>query len=178
MTDAPPKDQPQNELEFVRAWLEAIQLSEDEEKDWRADAERACIAYRGGQAAATNAGPSLNTFNIFHSNIETMVPALYNSTPIPDVRRRYNDEDPVAREVSEIFERALSYQIDAYDFDNTMLSCVRDMAITSRGVSRVRYVPSFDQQGNLAYEEVTCEYVPWKTYRRGPARVWKELPWE
>jgi hypothetical protein len=176
--DAPPKDQLQDELAFVRAWLEAIQLSEDEEKEWRVDAERACIAYRGGQAVATNAGPSLNTFNIFHSNIETMVPALYNSTPIPDVRRRYNDDDPVGREVSEIFERALSYQIDAYDFDNTMLSCVRDMAITSRGVARIRYVPTFGEDGNVAYEEVVCEYVPWKTYRRGPARVWKEVPWE
>jgi hypothetical protein len=107
-----------------------------------------------------------------------MVPALYNSTPIPDVRRRYNDDDPVGREVSEIFERAIAYQIDAYDFDNTMLSCVRDMAITSRGVARVRYVPSFGQDGNVAYEEVTCEYVPWKRYRRGPAQVWDELPWE
>jgi hypothetical protein len=179
MTDAPPQDIPKDELSFVRAWLEAIQLSEDEEKEWRDNAQRACDAYRGGKASSTSleSGTNLNTFNIFHSNIETMVPALYNSTPIPDVRRRYNDPDPVAREVSEIFERAISYQIDAYDFDNTMLSCVRDMAITSRGIARVRYVPSFDQQGNVAYEEVTCEYTPWKTFRRGPGRVWDEVPW-
>jgi len=178
MTDAPPKDQPQNELEFVRSWLEAIDLSETEEKDWKAHADRACETYRGGDPKNINAGTSLNTFNIFHSNIETIVPALYNSTPIPDVRRRYNDPDPVGREVSEIFERALGYQIDAYDFDNTLLSAVRDMAIVSRGVVRVRYVPSFDNEGNVAYEQVLCEYVPWKTYRRGPARVWGEIPWE
>lgn len=179
MTDAPPQDQPKDELGFIRAWLEAIQLSEDEEKDWRANAERACEAYRGGNASATTltTGVNLNTFNIFHSNIETMVPALYNSTPIPDVRRRFNDSDPIAREVSEILERSISYQIDAYDFDNTLLSCVRDMAITSRGIARVRYVPSFSPDETVAYEEVTCEYAPWKTFRRGPGRVWAEVPW-
>lgn len=178
MTDAPPKDQPQNELDFVRAWLDAISLSEDEEKDWKAEAEKACDAYRGGSSTnSLTTGTNLNTFNIFHSNIETLVPALYNSTPIPDVRRRYNDPDPVAREVSEIFERAISYQIDAYDFDNSILSAVRDMAITSRGVARVRYVPSFGKDGGVAYEEVTCEYVPWKTVRRGPAKVWPDLSW-
>lgn len=177
MTDAPPQDIPEDELGFVRAWLDAIKLSEDEEKDWRSCADRACEAYRGGTSSTTS-GASLNTFNIFHSNIETMVPALYNSTPIPDVRRRYNDSDTIGREVSELFERAISYQIDAYDFDNTMLSCVRDMAITSRGIARVRYIPTLDDEGKqVAYEEVTCEYVPWKTMRRGPGRVWGEIPW-
>jgi len=179
MADAAPDDQPQSELDFIRAWLDAIELSEKEEKEWRSNADRACETYRGGtlNTAITLAGTSLNTFNLFHSNIETMVPALYNSTPIPDVRRRFNDDDPVGREVSELIERAISYQIDAYDFDNTMLSCVRDMAITSRGVARVRYIPSFDKENKLAYEEVTCEYVPWKTMRRGPGRIWDEVPW-
>lgn len=167
-----------NELDFIRQWLEAIDLSETEEKNWRKDAERACDTYRGGETGSTNqTGTSLNTFNIFHSNIETLVPALYNSTPIPDVRRRFNDPDPVGREVSEVLERSLSYSVDAYDFDNALLSCVRDMAITSRGIARVRYIPSFGQDDKLAYEEVTCEYVPWKTMRRGPGRVWDEVPW-
>jgi hypothetical protein len=173
MTDAPPDEQPKDELGFVKTWLDAIELSAAEEKEWRDTAQRACDAYRGGK----DAGSNLTTFNIFHSNIETLVPALYNSTPIPDVRRRYNDDDPVGKEVSEIFERALSYQIDAYDFDATILAGVRDMAITSRGVIRVRYEPYFDKDGKVANEATRCEYVPWKSFRRGPGRVWDEVPW-
>lgn len=180
MTDAPPDDLPKNEKEVVRQWLEAIDLSEREEKDWRDTADRACDTYRGGDggsAGATNT--NLNTFNIFHANVETVVAATYNSTPIPDVRRRFNDEDPVGKEASEIIERAIAFQIDAYDFDQTLLSAVRDMAITSRGVVRVRYEPSFDSdQSKVLYEQTTCEYVPWRSFRRGPARTWRDVPWQ
>lgn len=178
-TDTPPEDQPKDELEFIRQWLEAIDLSEDEEKDWRDTADRACDTYRGGspRSSSVTLNSNLNTFNIFHSNVETLVPALYNSTPIPDVRRRFNDDDPLGKEVSEIFERSLSYQIDAYDFDQAMLSAVRDMAITSRGIIRVRYEPSFDTDGMVAYEQTNCEYVPWRGFRRGPGKSWKDVPW-
>lgn len=175
--DAPPKDQPDGELDFVRQWLEALELAETEEKDWRDTADRACDAYRGGTPKASTTDSNLNTFNLFHANVETLVPALYNSTPIPDVRRRFNDSDPVAKEVSELFERALSYQIDAYDFDQTMLSSVRDMGITSRGLIRVKYEPSFDTEGLVDYEQATCEYVPWRTFRRGPGKTWRDVPW-
>jgi hypothetical protein len=180
MTDAPPDDLPKNELEFVRQWLEAIELSEDEEKDWRDTADRACDTYRGGMPKnSTSNDVNLNTFNIFHANVETLVPSLYNSTPIPDVRRRFNDDDPIGKEVSEIFERGLSYSVDAYDFDQTMLSSVRDMAITSRGIVRVRYEPSISEdKSEVVYEQVTCEYVPWRTFRRGPGRTWREVPWQ
>src|SRR5882672_9664540 len=101
-SDADPDDQPKNELEFVRQWLEAIELSETEEKDWRDVADRACDTYRGGapKTGGSSTDSNLNTFNIFHSNVETLVPALYNSTPVPDVRRRFNDDDPVGKEVS------------------------------------------------------------------------------
>jgi hypothetical protein len=179
MADTPPEDQAKNELDFVRQWLDAIQLSEDEEKDWAKKAERACEAYRGGHQDSES---NINTFNIFHSNVETLVPSLYNSTPIPDVRRRFNDDDDIGREVSEIFERSLSVQVDAYDFDNTVFSAVRDMAITSRGIVRVRYEPQVerDEDGNpvrKSYEQTGCEYVLWRSFRRGPAKTWPEVPW-
>jgi hypothetical protein len=175
-TDAPPEDQARDETEFCRQWLEAIRLSEDEEKDWTQTAERACDTYRSGkQGSATET--NLCTFNIFHSNVETLVPAVYNSTPVPDVRRRFNDDDPIAKDVSELLERSLSFQIDAYDFDHIILTAVRDMAIVSRGVARVRYVPSFGADGTVAYEVATCEHVPWRTFRRGPGKTWDDVPW-
>lgn len=175
--DAPAEDQPKNELDFVMTWLDALELSKDEEDDWIKTAERACDAYRGGTPKSSTTDSNLNTFNLFHANVETLVPALYNSTPIPDVRRRFNDSDPVAKEVSELYERALSYQVDQYDFDVNMLSSVRDMSITSRGLQRVRYEPYFGSDDKISYEMSPCEYVPWKSFRRGPAKIWKDVPW-
>src|SRR3990167_3460757 len=121
--------------DFVSAWLEEIGASSDEEKDWRQDAERASKLHRGDKDAQSRA------FNIFHANIETICPAIYNSTPSPDVRRRYQDKDPVGKIGSDILERALSYSLDSYDFDDEMRACVQDMNIVDRGIARIRYVP-------------------------------------
>lgn len=170
---------------FCAKWLEAIEAAGDEEKTWREDhAEQANKAYKGD--------PSSNVvaFNIFHSNIETIVPALYNSTPIPDVRRRFNDDDPVAAQLSELLERALSFCVDDYDFDDVMRKVVKDMAVVDRGIARVKYEPTFGtdasvpamEQGQepaevVEYEEAISEYVLWRNFRRGPAVSWDKVPW-
>lgn len=162
---------PEKESDYVAQWLENIQAATDEEKDWRAAAETATKAYRG------EVGSGSDEFNIFHSNIETITPALYNSTPVPDVRRRYADEDKVGKAVADMLERAISYSVDAYDFDATVAATVRDMAIVDRGIARARYVPHFAPDESLGYEQVICEYVPWRSFRRASARTWSDITW-
>src|SRR4051812_17481484 len=118
------------EEDYVAAWVEAIDDASDEEKDWReGTAKDASDTYAGAKDT------KLGSFNIFHSNVETMIPALYNSTPSPDVRRRYGDDDKVGKAVADLLERALSYAVDAYDFDDVMLSIVKDMIVVDRGVA-------------------------------------------
>ena len=158
---------------FVKMWLDALAQAEAEEKDWRDDAEKALKAYRG----ENEKGHSTRKFNIFHSNIETLCPALYNSTPAPDVRRRFNDPDPVAKQVTGILERALDFAVESYDFDAVMKAVIKDGEICGRGVPRVRYEPTFGPDGLVAYEQVTCDYVPWRYFRRGPGRTWKDVAW-
>ena len=165
----------QDERDLVKLWLDQIERSGADEKDWREDAEKAEDVYRSKE------GSRNREFNIFHANIETIVPALYNSTPIPDVRRRFADKDPVGKVVSDIIERSLSFAVDTYDFDGTMHVTIKDSEITDRGVARVRYVPYFAGEGEqetLSYAEVTCEHIPWRDFRRGPGRFWGEVPWE
>jgi hypothetical protein len=161
---------PAAEPDFVQAWLDAIESASDEEKDWRRDADKAVQAYRGKE------GPG-KSFNIYHANIETLAPAVYNSVPAPDVRRRFLDPNPAAKVVADIIERAISYSLDSYDFDGGMSAAVRDMLIPGRGQLRVRYGASVGEDDALAYEEVTCEYVPWRSFRRGPGRVWADVTW-
>lgn len=169
--------------DFVRIWCDQVDRSAEEEKDWREASEEAVKVYRGDK-------DSRNTdFNIFHANIETLVPALYNSTPVPDIRRRFLDADPIGKQTAQLLERALSHSIDTYDFDTTMLTATKDMAIVDRGQARVRYKPYFKGKmpdpdnpeleiDKLSYQEVCCEYVPWRDYRRGPGRTREEMPWE
>lgn len=181
------KDDPEDWGSFVKMWLDALTQAGTEESDWRKDGEEAIETYRGKKKGG-------RSFNILHSNVETIGPALYNSTPSPDVRRRYADPDPVAKVVSDIIERALSFSIDNYDFDVLMKSVIRDGELTGRGIPRVRYVPTFgepmmDANGEPAvgddgqplrevlYEAAICDYVPWRYFRRGPARSWQGVPW-
>jgi hypothetical protein len=160
----------ESDPDFVRFWLSAIAAASDEEKDWRKDADEVISIYRGDKEHEKE-------FNIVYSNVETLVPAIYNSTPVPDVRRRFADKDELGKLISQILERAISYSLDSYDFDSTMRSVLFDASVPGRGLARVRYLPTFDKDGTVVYEETTCEYVPWKHFRHGAARVWDEVPW-
>ncbi len=73
-------------LEKGNKWLERIRGAESREDDWRKDAESAEKTYACNPKAKNG---KLYDFNILHSNVETIVPAIYNSTPVPDVRRRF-----------------------------------------------------------------------------------------
>jgi hypothetical protein len=159
-----------SDASFVTFWLDAIDAAGKEEKDWRESAQKVLDIYRGEDKGETE-------FNIVYSNVETLLPAIYNSTPVPDVRRRFGDRDPIAKTVADMLERAISYSLDSYDFDNTMRNVLFDSAVPGRGVARVRYIPYMGEDEQVAYEEATCEYVPWKHFRHGAARVWDEVPW-
>lgn len=178
---------------IVKRWLLELALADKEEKAWRKDAERIEKRYRGdGRAGAdNNARSNRNEFNILWSNTETLSPALYNSTPTPDVRRRFRDKDPVGKAAAELLERGLDYAIDAYDFDDIMQDAIHDTLIVGRAVARVRYMPSFktesmqtvdgsDEDGSyeaLETEQVICELVPWADFRHGPGKRWRDVSW-
>lgn len=70
-------------------WLERIRAAEKREEDWRKDATAAEKAFTND---AKGDEGKLYDFNILHSNVETIVPAIYNSTPIPDIRPRWTED--------------------------------------------------------------------------------------
>ena len=162
-------DAQKSPAELVRYWLNAIDVASKEEEKWRDAADKAVKLYRGETPAP---------FNILLANVETVVPALYNSTPVPDVRTRHNDPNEPARQTAQLVERALSFGLDQYDFDGSIEEAVRGMQIAGRGITRVRYLPLLDRGGeNLVWQEVACENVPWRQFRRGPADCWAKVPW-
>lgn len=167
------KDAGPGEEGLVKLWLEALDLSSRTEENWRKAAQGAIDTYRDSKHDERKE----KVFNILYSNTETLAPALYNSVPTPDVRPRYMSGNPLDKQISQVLERALSYSVDTYDFDGTMRAAVKDRLLPGRAVTRVRYEPKFDEQGNVAYEAVVCEPVDWADFRIGPARIWSKTPW-
>ena len=163
---------------LVSLWLDAIALADREEKTWRERGEQVIRIYRDDESAGvTTEAAGRRKFNILYSNTETIAPAVYNSTPVPDVRRRFRDPDPVGRVAAQVLERCLSYSIDVYGFDARMEAAVKDTLLPGRGVVRVRYEPEIGEDGTITREVVRCDAVEWKSFRRGPARFWDDVPW-
>ena len=153
----------------VRRWLAELNIAHREEEDWRTEGKKLWEMYEGGKKKA-------HAFNILWANTELLLTAVYNSTPEPDVRRRFRDADPVGKAVSEILERTLVSQVDEYDFDGEAESFVLDMLLVGRGVPRVKYLPTLTAD-KLTAETVQCETVQWDDFRRGPGKRWTDVTW-
>lgn len=177
----------------ARLWKKELQLADKREKEWRDEAEKIVKRYRGEERKK-------NRFNILWSNTEILRPAVYNSTPNPDVRRRFRDADPVGKAVSEVIERCLYVFCDGYDTDCAIKNDVLDALLVGRGVSRNKYEPQISQvprpksekaegegkddedetdevDEELEYERTQIDHVDWRDYREGYGRVWEEVPW-
>ena len=165
-------------------WVQKIQKQLKDEDDWRKEAQLAVAVFEAS-SKASGISYRRSVFNIFHSNVQTMVPAAYGSTPIPDVRRRFGDKDQMARLGAQIAERCIQSSIDCYDFDHAIKRAVRSACITGRGQIRVRYEPhigtDIDPDGAeyevIKHEEARIEHVPWDRFVAGPAQTWELTPW-
>lgn len=142
-------------------WLDRIKAAQKLEKSWLEAAQEATLIYTGE-------GEKKSPFNILFSNVETIVPSIYNSTPSPDVRRRFSDPDPTSKAVSQLLERAIALQLDNGALDGEIEALAQDAFIAGRGVVRVRAV----EAGGVQYES-----VPWRDYAEGPAKRWRDVPW-
>ena len=106
-----------------RKWKRELDGATKREKAWLKQADNLYKQYRAGEKR-------MNAFNMLYANTATLRPALYNGNTQPDVRRRFRDSDPLGKAVSETLDRALTYSIDCYDFDNCPKSDTLDALIT------------------------------------------------
>lgn len=180
----------------VARWMAEWELASATEKSWRNDANDIYKLYEGDKEKA---------FNILWSNTETVVPAVFNSAPVPDVRRRFRDPDPVGKWASRIIERALVYVIDIYPYTERNESVVLDSELLGRGVGRIKYQPQFakmdqakpslwkrllsmfkpktpeeapPEPDDVVIDESTeLDHVQWDKFRHGPGKTWDEVTW-
>lgn len=171
-----------DEEALCRRWLRELSLASGHEKKWRERANKIIDRYRDeDRDEDTNNA----RFNILYANTEVLKGVMYQRKPVPDVRRRFLDKDPVGREAAQVLQRSLSYSIDAYDFDEAMRQVVEDVLLPGRGLARVKYKSEMGQvQGpdgqmveQVVYEAVECDYVEWEMVRISPAKRWRKVRW-
>ena len=155
-------------------WCERIRGREKAEKDWIDAATKAERAY----LAIEKDGDFPPHFNILHSNVETIVPAIFNSSPVPDIRPRHGrKEDPIAKHVADIFERGVAAQVDDNRLDEEIEANAQDAFMAGRGVVRVKFDADIDDFGAVSGETILYEVVAWNDYRQGPAKRWRDVPY-
>lgn len=173
-------------------WIDRIRAVEDdpEHKAWWDDATEAETAYLAGQTGEGSERGSIPAWNIVASNVETIVPSIYNSTPIPDIRSRHDKKDPVAEQASDVLERAISMAVDDGRLDGEMEALAQDAFLSGRGILRLRFDADVqqlvytDETGaevdageQVTNERLVFESVSWRDYREGPAKKWRDVPW-
>lgn len=172
--------------DVVRRWILELDLYKNRTSKWRKDAERIWDIYRSESKKA-------DSFNILWANTELLRSAVYNSVPQPDCRRRFKDDDPLGKVVSEVLYRCLSFTVDQAGFDASIKKTVLDMLLPCRGLVRVRYVPSLmpgaegddkasemievESAEELAFEQVVLEHIQWDEFAHGPGKSWDDVPW-
>lgn len=190
---------PEDLRKLGEKWMERIRAAEKREKHWADEAEAAETAYLSDRNNGTQG--KVYDFNILHSNIETMVPAVFNSAPVPDVRERFrtgptNPETSAAYQLARVIERTITVQVDDGALEREMASMTQDALLSGRGVLRIRFdadevepetqpdVFDTDEAGGdyeespaLANERVNFEAVGWRNFRMGPATRWENVPW-
>lgn len=125
-----------------KEWIDKIRASEKRERKWFDDARAAEVAFLNDNES--DQGGKVYEFNIFHSNVETIAPAIYNSTPIPDIRERFRtgpetESAAIGRIVAQVIERAIMVQIDDGALDSEVEMQVQDALVAGRGVVRIRF---------------------------------------
>lgn len=175
----------------VAFWTDQITIYEKEFGKWEKRATKIVKRYKDERNDSQN---SKARFNILWSNVQTLQPALYAKNPVPNVDRRFEDDDKVGTTAARVLERAVTYFVDSDLFGNVMSQCVLDRLLPGRGVAWVRYVPNFkdpeiqeeevkqggvevtdDTAGELYSEDTVVDYVHWKDFGHTWGRTWEEV---
>lgn len=128
--------------DIAKKYLKTIAAYDKAFKPWATRCEKLIKIYT---EARRQEGSKTRRMSLLWSNVSTMQAAVYAREPKPEVGRRFQDRDPVARHACEIMERAISFTFDDTDFDGVMRLVRDDYLLVGRGTSWPRYEADFDE---------------------------------
>lgn len=129
----------------------------------------------------------LDRYNILYSSTETAKPSLYAQTPKVQATKRHKDrENQYVTLATMLLEQIGQYALEETDFDGVMKNVVQDYLLPGMGQAWVRYEPRIGKRKNandnseydaVDFEGLDIDYVHYRDFVTGVARVWKEVPW-
>ena len=142
------KTTPLDEGQRVRKLLDRIKTAGKEEKKWRDECDKITRIYRDEDSEDVSRVASKavgGDWNVLASNVNIMCPAVFNSMPLPDIRRRYSDDQQrdTERDASDVLERAITIEMEQRSWMEAIRAAVQEMVLYGRGIVRMRYVPEF-----------------------------------
>jgi hypothetical protein len=154
-------------------WIAEISRAEKHFEKWVSRSDKLVNLYR----KQNDQGKGKRKFAILWANTEVLKPAVYARQPVPQVSRRFKDKDPVGRVACELLERSSTYELERMNID-TVLRCVRDdLLLPGRGTAWVRFDADINDVDGVEDQRVIIDYINWKQFLHGAARVWSEVPW-
>lgn len=181
--------------EQQRFWGNQISAAKKEVEPWHTQAQKVVNVYLDKRSRGTN---SHRRFNMFTTNTNNLMAALFSRIPKPDVSRRFKDpNDHAGRVAANIIQRALvtEMQNDSY-FTSVAKNTIKDRLVPGAGFVWVRYVADVDKQplqitdnvndeagefedANpvIKSERTPAEHIHWKDFLWSPARTWNEVTW-
>jgi hypothetical protein len=184
----------------LKTLLDVIAAYENGTQKWQQRGKDIVKRYRDERTINS----SVRKYNVLWSNVETLKPFVYSSTPKPIVGQRGDTENETARVAAQVLERALVFTIAEDHFGSSMRNARDDYLLPGRGTVWARYVPEFkpaeaqvsenntDDQPEVdgsegdeaelgetveivAFESAVADYVHWKDFGHDMARTWEEV---
>jgi hypothetical protein len=163
----------------AKYWHQQLELANKDHKDFLEEGKVVVQRYKGERKTVAR---NQKRFNILFSNTETLKAALFARMAKPDVRRRFADRDPVAKQVAEIIERAAEYAQDIENAEKAYEAAIEDYLLPGRGIVRVCYeaetAKGDDDKEYVAGQDLYEEHVNWQDYRNEPAKTWDKVTWQ
>lgn len=132
----------------IKEFWQQYDISNKVHEKWEQRAQRVIDRYRQervGRRSDRNREGGKEVFNILWANTEVQRPTLFSQTPKPDIRRRYRDDNPVAKQGAKVIERVLEFIMDDGDFYSFGVQSVMDYLLPGRTVAKVRYTPLYSK---------------------------------
>jgi hypothetical protein len=146
----------------AKPWLQAIKDAEKAFEGWQRSCKNVSDKYASLKKLGDAGGK--RELQIFWSNMQVMLPAVYQRPPVPVVMPRHSDTGEVVRKASELVERTLEFDVEDDDLHETLLEVRDDLGLFSRGVVWV-------------LDDGSAIHVDRADFVHDPARRWKEVSW-